>query len=277
LTIKAKRLYVALEMTEIGTVLRTKNGARLITITAPSSGRAPFEICRAANPMHYYPIFLDLRRRDCIVVGGGPVAERKVKALLRAGARVQVISPTLTPRLALLAARKKIEVTPRTYRSGDLTGPPSTRTDGGTHHRPALIFAATNSPEAQEAVRKDAVAVGVWVNTADDMRNSDFLVPASFAQGDLLVAVSTSGASPALAHRLRRQLQVTLGHEYRAYLKFLREARKQVRKTVSDENDRARIFRQLSGAAVMGRLSKGPSRRAAEDAKKWLAKIAGTK
>ena len=226
--------------------------------------------------MRYYPIYLDLRGRRCFVIGGGPVAERKVKALLRSGARVHVISPTVTPRLALLAARRRIDLTPRAYRNGDLTPTTPSETDGLRPPRPALVFAATNSPEAQAAVRKDAEALGAWVNAADDARESDFIVPATFAQGDLLVAISTSGASPALARRLRRQLQVTLGHEYRSYLRFLREARKLVMATVPDEAQRTKIFRQLSGADMLDWLWQGPPRRAAKDARKWLAKITGT-
>jgi precorrin-2 dehydrogenase / sirohydrochlorin ferrochelatase len=226
--------------------------------------------------MRFYPIFLDLRGWRCVVVGGGPVAERKVKALLRAGARVQVISPTVTPRLALLAARKKIDLTPRAYRSSDLKAPASLPAKGPRPTRPALVFAATDSPEAQNAVRKDGEAIGAWVNVADKAHESDFIAPASFAQGDLLVAISTSGASPALARRLRRRLQVTLGHEYRGYLRFLREARRHVMDTVPDEAQRAKIFRQLSGAAVMDWLWKGAPSRAANDAKKWLAKLTGT-
>jgi precorrin-2 dehydrogenase/sirohydrochlorin ferrochelatase len=226
--------------------------------------------------MRYYPIFLDLRGRHCAVVGGGRVAERKVRALLRAGASVHVISPAVTPRLALLAARKKIQITPRSYRTGDLKGPASARTEGSRGVRPTLIFAATDSLETQRAVRKDAEAIGGLVNAADDAKDSDFIVPASFAQGDLLVAISTSGASPGLARRLRRQLQVTLGHEYRGYLRFLRQARKQVMDTVPDEAQRAKIFRQLSGAPMMDWLWKGPPRRAATDVKKWLEKVTGT-
>jgi precorrin-2 dehydrogenase/sirohydrochlorin ferrochelatase len=204
------------------------------------------------------------------------VAERKVRALLQAGARVHVISPEVTPRLALLAARKKIDLTPRAYRPTDLEGPAPGRPEVPRGYRPALVFAATDDPETQRAVRKQAEEIGALVNAADDARESDFIVPASFAQGDLLVAISTSGASPALARRLRRQLQVTLGREYRGYLRFLREARKQVMDTVPDEAQRAKIFRRLSGAPMLDWLSKGPPGHAALDVKKWLAKVTGT-
>ena len=226
--------------------------------------------------MRYYPIFLDLQGRRCTVAGGGRVAERKVQALLRAGASVNVISPAVTPRLALLAARKKIDLTSRAYRPTDLEGLAPARPEGSRKIRPVLVFAATDSPETQRAVKKRAEQIGALVNAADDAGESDFIVPASFAQGDLLVAISTSGASPALARRLRRQLQLTLGREYRDYLRFLREARKQVKNTVPDRARRAKFLRHLSGAAVIDSWWSHAPRSAARDLKKWLAKLIGT-
>ncbi|MGD0923062.1 MAG: bifunctional precorrin-2 dehydrogenase/sirohydrochlorin ferrochelatase [Terriglobia bacterium] len=182
--------------------------------------------------MGYYPIFLDLRGRRCVVVGGGKVAERKVRTLLRARASVRVISPELTPRLAQWAATKKISVARHGYRKGDLG-------------QPLLVFAATNDPAVQQAVREDAEALGALVNVADDREHSTFLVPASFAQGGLQVAISTSGASPALARSLRQRLQAMLGREYKAHLSFLREVRQRVLKSVPVQKERARVFRKL--------------------------------
>jgi precorrin-2 dehydrogenase/sirohydrochlorin ferrochelatase len=225
--------------------------------------------------MRYYPIFLDLRGQRCLVVGGGKVAERKVRALLRAGAAVHVISPDLTPRLALLAAKTKLGFTPRAYKKGDL-GSLAARRGGPSADaplRPLLVFAATDDSETQQSVEEEARAIGAPVNAADDRHHSTFLVPASFAQGDLLVAISTSGASPALARKLRRQLQVTLGREYRGYLRFMRGARKQVMKSVPTPEGRARVFRQLSGAAVVDWLRAGAPRRAWRDAKRVLGKL----
>jgi precorrin-2 dehydrogenase/sirohydrochlorin ferrochelatase len=195
--------------------------------------------------MRYYPVFLNLHGRPCVVVGGGEVAERKVSALLRAAARVRVVSPQLTARLARLAAQKKISVTRRRYRQGDLK-------------RAFVVFAATDDPATQRAVREHAQAAGALVNVADDREGSTFLVPASFARGDLHVAISTSGASPALARRLRQQLQASLGREYRAHVQLLREARKKVLKSVPDQKERARLFRKL--AANLGEIKRQKSR-----------------
>jgi precorrin-2 dehydrogenase/sirohydrochlorin ferrochelatase len=188
--------------------------------------------------MRYYPVFLSLRGRRCVVVGGGKVAERKVRALLRAQASVRVLSSDLTPHLAQLATKKRIDVIRRPYRKGDLKG----QARNGV---PLLVFSATNDPAVQQEVGKEAEAIGALVNLADDREHSTFLVPASFARGDLQVAISTSGASPALARNLRRRLQAMLGGEYAAHLRFLREARREVLKSVPGQKERARVFRKL--------------------------------
>lgn len=188
------------------------------------------------------------------------MGERKVRALLRAGALVHVISPALTPRLALLATQKKIELTRRCYRPADLLERVSARKTGASRPRLTLVFAATNSPETQKAVRLDAERLGAMVNVADDAQDSDFIVPASFAQGDLLVAISTSGSSPALARQLRRRLQRSLGSEYRAHLRFLRETRKHVMATVPDKEQRAKILQKLAEAPAADWLPKDQPR-----------------
>jgi siroheme synthase-like protein len=149
--------------------------------------------------MRYYPIFLDLHGRRAVVVGGGKVAERKVRKLLRAGARVRVITPDLTPGLARLAEQKRIAVTHRRYRNGDIAV-------GAHGDAPFLVFAATSNPAAQRTVLDDATAAGALVNLADSAENSDFIVPASFTRGDLHIAISTSGTNPALARMLRQRM-----------------------------------------------------------------------
>ena len=229
--------------------------------------------------MRYYPIFLDLQGCWCAVVGGGRVAERKVKVLLQAGASVRVISPGVTPSLALLAARKKIDLVQRTYRRGDLKGRTSHLPRGSKGERssrgnlrPVLVFAATDNPETQCKVAKDAEALGALANLADDLRQSHFIAPASFAQGDLQVAISTSGASPALARRLRRELQATLGPKYRAYISFLRESRRRVMESVPKGAERTRILRQLAAKPMLDWWWKGEPKGAAPNLRILLGK-----
>jgi siroheme synthase-like protein len=169
--------------------------------------------------MRHYPMFLDLRGRRAVVVGGGPVAERKVRKLLRAGARVRVISPELTPGLARLAAANRICVARRRYRTGDLKvgeqRPP--------WRAPILVFAATHDASAQQTVRSDAAAAGALVNRADSAEDSDFIVPASFTHGDLHIAISTSGKDPSLARMLRIGLEAELKKGKRQKAKVKRQ------------------------------------------------------
>ena len=150
--------------------------------------------------MRYYPIFLDVRGHIVMVVGGGKVSERKVRKLLRAGAHVRVISPELTPGLARLAAAGRIRVSRRRYRKGELGRGRANR------RSPVLVFAATNDPAAQRAVRKDAAGAAALVNLSDSAQGSNFIVPASFTRGDLHIAISTSGTDPGLARFLRQRL-----------------------------------------------------------------------
>lgn len=149
--------------------------------------------------MRYYPIFLDVRGRRAVVVGGGKVAERKVRKLLRAGAVVRVISPELTSGLDRLAREHEIQFTRRRFRKGDLGRRRANK------RSPLLVFAATDDPAAQFAVRRDARAAGALVNAADNATDCDFIVPASFTRGDLHAAISTSGTDPSLARSLRQQ------------------------------------------------------------------------
>ncbi len=140
--------------------------------------------------MGYFPVLLDLTGRRCLMVGGGPVAERRITGLLAAGARVTVISPRTTPTLAALAAEGRIELESRGYREGDLAGAD-------------LAFVATDAGEVNMAVAREARERGVWVNAADDPAHCTFILPAVVRRGDLTVAVATGGSSPALARAVR--------------------------------------------------------------------------
>ena len=165
---------------------------------------------------HYYPVALDLRDRPCLVVGGGPVAEAKVEGLLNAGARVTVVSPALTERLASWATEGHIAHRQREYGASDLDG-----------HE--LVFSATHRHDVTEAVAADARRRGVWANAADDPKYCDFLLPSVLRRGRLQVAVSTGGASPALAARVRRDLESYFTREYEDLVELAAEARRELR------------------------------------------------
>jgi len=165
----------------------------------------------------YYPAFLDLRDRPAVVVGGGTVAERKVAALLAAGARVAVISPAMTSELRRLALEGAIEAKEREYQSGDLRG---------AH----LAVVATDDTELNRRAAREARAERVLVNTVDDVEYCDFIAPAVIQQGDVTVAISTNGKSPAMARFLRRQLEEFLTPEYGDLLEVLEQVRGELRR-----------------------------------------------
>ena len=160
----------------------------------------------------YYPIMLKLRGKRCVVVGGGEVAERKVQAMLECGASVCVVSPELSEGLRALADEGQIEVTARRYRRGDLKGA-------------VLAVAAVDDPEVNKRVFREGERRGVPVNVVDDPENSSFIVPSILRRGDLLIAVSTSGRSPALARKIRQDLEESYGAEYAALVLLISEVR----------------------------------------------------
>ncbi|TAK04361.1 MAG: bifunctional precorrin-2 dehydrogenase/sirohydrochlorin ferrochelatase [Candidatus Manganitrophaceae bacterium] len=144
--------------------------------------------------MQYYPLFLNLKGRPVVVIGGGAVAERKIATLLKAGAAVTMIGPTLTPRLARWEAAGRIIVFRRPYRRGDLKGA-------------LLAFTATNESRVNEAVAREARQKRIPFNQADRAASDGFIVPAVFSKGGMTIAVSSGGKSPALAKQIRDYLK----------------------------------------------------------------------
>lgn len=162
--------------------------------------------------MAFYPVFLDITGRRCVVVGGGSVAEGKVTGLLAAGANVRVISPTVTDALAEAAREGRIRWRRRAYRRGDLAGA-------------SLAFAATGDVAVNAAVAAEGDRRGVWVNAADDPAHCDFILPSVLRRGALAIAVSTGGASPALARAVREELEQHVGAEYETLVEVARDVR----------------------------------------------------
>ena len=160
-----------------------------------------------------YPVFLDLDGKRCVVVGGGGVANRKARKLLQARAEVVVVSPEVRPELASMA----VEVRRRPYGAGDLEGA-------------FLAFAATDRREVNAAVAREARERGIPVNVADEPPEGDFALPSTLRRGRLQVAVSTGGASPTLARRIRRELEDVFGYEWAGVVEALYKARRDGRR-----------------------------------------------
>ncbi len=191
--------------------------------------------------MRYHPVHLDLRGRTCVVIGGSDAARQKVEGLLEAGARVTVVSPTLVPALAALADTHEIVHHPRPYRTGDLAGA-------------ALAYAAVDDAAVQSTLAAEASAAGVFLNVVDVPQLCTFIAPAIVRRGPVVVAISTGGASPALARRLREELEARVGPEYGLAAAILAKVRPLVREAEHDAAARSRTFARLVDGPLLDAL-----------------------
>jgi precorrin-2 dehydrogenase/sirohydrochlorin ferrochelatase len=182
--------------------------------------------------MSFYPICLDLEARACVVVGGGRVAERKVLGLLSCKAQVSVISPALTEELQLQHVSGYIEWIDREFRQGDLA-------------QAFLVIAATDDEETQKQVYEEADANNLLLNVADVPQRCNFILPATARQGDLAISVSTAGKSPALARKIRMELEKRYGPEYRVLVDILGAIRPQVLASGLPQMENEKLFKQL--------------------------------
>ena len=185
--------------------------------------------------MKYYPAFLNISGKKAVVVGGGAVAERKVLALIKAGAVVTVISPMLTPKLSREKDKNAIRHIRRGYRKGDLSGS-------------FLVIAATDTPDVNSRVARDAPSP---VNVVDVPQECTFIAPAVFRRGPLTIAVSTGGHSPAFARTLRKELERICGPDLGEYLTFLGALRKKACAEVSDRVKREQFLKDLASEQVL--------------------------
>ncbi|WP_083814207.1 precorrin-2 dehydrogenase/sirohydrochlorin ferrochelatase family protein [Paenibacillus curdlanolyticus] len=200
------------------------------------------------SEIRYYPIMVDLSGKRCLVVGGGEVACRKVKGLLEAGADdVILISPTLHDELKELERNGRIQVVQRGYIPEDINGA-------------NLVFAATNQSQMNANIADEARKLGIWANLADDGAQGSFVTPAVHRQGDLVMALTTSGASPALASRIKQELALAYGDEYAERLSVLRLLRARVLHAGA---------RDGSGGEISPAVRRRLLRLAAEDAEGW--------
>lgn len=194
--------------------------------------------------MKYYPVQLDIRRRPCLVVGGGAVGTRKVRTLVDCGADVTVVSPEATKPLMDLAAEKRIVLKRRPYRSSDLDGV-------------FLVIGATDSADLNRTIHADASKQGTLCNIADQPELCHFILPAVIERGDLLIAVSTSGKSPAFAKSLRKQLAAQFGPEYAEFLKLMGTVRKILLERTHDPEAHRRIFETLIEQGLLESIRNG--------------------
>jgi len=192
----------------------------------------------------YYPVMMDLNGRDCVVIGGGEVAARKVEMLINCGANVTVVAPELEKSLQELVFSHKVKHIKADYQNGHLNGA-------------CLVIASTDDTAVNRAVYDAAAAAGIPVNVVDVPELCSFIVPAVVERGDLILAVSTSGKSPAMAKRIRKELQKQFGDEYAVTLRLMGEVRRILMEREPDLDKRMRILADIANSDLMDRIKAG--------------------
>jgi precorrin-2 dehydrogenase/sirohydrochlorin ferrochelatase len=190
-----------------------------------------------------FPMFLRLEGRPCLVVGGGSVAEEKIRGLLDVGARVRVIAPSATAVISALACEKKLEWLRREFRITDIS-------------QVFLIVAATSSTEVHKRIWRAAHRANVLCNVVDDPERCDFFYGAVVRRGALQVAVSTGGRSPAFAQRVRKQLEKKFGAKYAEHIERLGRARSRVLKSGADIGRRKQIAHRMARGISLRRSAR---------------------
>jgi len=193
--------------------------------------------------MKYYPLFLDVKDRSCLVVGGGKVGARKAMSLARAGARVRVVSLGFAPGL-VDAPFDNICLDQKPFAIDDLDGA-------------CLVFAATDSRELNGRVRDAARLAGILCNIANGTDKGDFILPALVDRGDLQIAVSTGGASPAMAKKLKGELEILFGSEYETMLILMANIRKKMLARGHDPQGHKKIFTDLVNQGLPAMIADG--------------------
>lgn len=203
------------------------------------------EAAPSAAPGVFYPAFIDLTGRRCLVVGGGPVGTEKSEKLLAAGADVRLVSPQVTPRLAALVAEGAIgEFHRRGYETADLDGC-------------LLVVAATADADVNLGVWQDAEARTMLVNVVDVPPLCNFIVPSIMRHGELAVAVSTGGASPVVARAVRERIQAGVGPEWGELVTLMRQMREELKERFTTMPSRAAAVERLLEGGIVDRLAAG--------------------
>ena len=210
--------------------------------------------------MRYYPLFLDLRRQPCVVLGGGTLAAAKVGDLLLAEASITLISPELEPDTEAVAADPRVRVERRPYRPGDLAGA-------------RLVVDASGDPDVNRASWEEAEAAGILVNVVDVPDKCRFIAPAVVRREPLLVAISTAGESPFIASALRARLERVLGPEWGPFTALVGELRRRLRSAGVPLDRQLKAYRRLLDSEALSLLRRGEVEEARREAEVVAAEV----
>ena len=192
--------------------------------------------------MSYYPISIRLEGMKVVVVGGGVVAQRKIDTLLAYDADVHVISRKLTPKLSKHLEEKRIKISGHEFEESHLDGA-------------FVVIAATDDPLLNRQVSEKASARGLLINAVDQPADCSFIVPSILRRGDLLVAVSTSGKSPAFAKKVREELEKQFGDEYGSFLVLMGHLREEILEKKLSQKENKQIFQQLVNSRILDAMA----------------------
>ena len=194
--------------------------------------------------MQYYPVHLDIKNRNCLIVGGGAVGTRKVNTLLECGAHVTVVSPDPTSQLTRLASEASITLKRRAYRSDDLSGM-------------FLVIGATDDETLNLQISKDAERAHILCNIVDRPEVCNFILPSIVRRGDLVITISSSGKSPALAKHLRQKLETQFGREYADFLLLMGAIRQKLLSQSHEPEAHKALFNQLIDSDLIQLMQAG--------------------
>ncbi len=190
--------------------------------------------------MKYYPAFLNLKDKNAVVIGGGKVAERKIRLLINAGASVKLISPDITSNLKKLKDRGLIKYIKRNYRKGDLKDA-------------FIVIAGTSSVETNKKIAREARHL---INVIDAPSEGNYIVPSSIKRGPLMIAISTAGAGPAISKAIRKEIEARYSRDFALYIGFMEAVRKKAMKEITNNKKREKFLKSLASEELIDILRK---------------------
>jgi len=200
---------------------------------------------------HLFPIFLNLRKKNCLVIGGGQVAQRKVRDLLECEASIRLVSPQAEDQIKIWAEKGLITWFGREFEPGDLNGI-------------FMVFVATDSGDVNKEIVDLCRKKGILLNVVDEPADCDFYVPSVIRRNSLTLAISTEGKSPLFAKRLCQELEEVITPEYGEFVDILGEKREYIKKNVPNLQTRKKIFEAMVYSDVLDLLKMGEKEKARE-------------
>jgi len=205
----------------------------------------------------WYPIFIKLKGKKVLVVGGGTVATRKVKKLINYYPEITIVSPKITTELQRLISKHNLKYSQRNYRKSDLKNK-------------WIIFVATDDKDLNKQISQDAKKSGILINVVDNPAYCSFIVPSVITRGDLQIAISTSGISPLLTKTLRKKIENLFGNEYITLLKLIKKYRKVILDKFKDNKIKRKKLEELLKPSILNKIKNGDIRQAENELKKII-------